>query len=272
MTSFRGFVRLRSEIVPRRLRVAVFDFDGTVSWIRHGWPTLMATTFKETAEAANVIVNDADLDAIIYGMNGKPSIVQATRLADLIEDRGGERPDPEAVRMTFQSRLDAAITERQEQIRCGKASADDYLVAGSKAFLTSAIQRGFECFILSSTVQERVREEAALLGVMELLPEDRVIGSTGDPSAFAKQNEMRRMLEQCGATGAELISFGDGPGEAQAAQALGGLAVAVCTDEDVNPSEVPHPQKSKLLWEAGVDAAIADFRDGAVLLNLWMSP
>lgn len=272
MTPFRGFLRLRSEIVTRRLRIAVFDFDGTISWLRHGWPSFMAATFRESLKRAGVTASDIDLDRIIYGMNGKPSIVQATSLADLIQQRGGQRPDPEIIRMTFQERLDFAIAERQEQIRSGRTSADEYLVAGAKPFLARVLQLGFDCFILSSTVQDRVREEAELLGILEYLTPDRIIGSTGDASAFSKQTEMRKMLERCNAIGSELISFGDGPGEAIAAQTLGGVAVGVCTDEDINGSAVPHPQKLTLLWDAGVDAAIADFRGAAALLEQWIRP
>ena len=35
-------------VSPRpRISHAIFDFDGTVSWLRHGWPEIMRELFRE---------------------------------------------------------------------------------------------------------------------------------------------------------------------------------------------------------------------------------
>jgi phosphoglycolate phosphatase len=43
--------------------------------------------------------------------------------------------------------------------------------------------------------------------------------------------------------------------------------VAVCSDEHHNGSGVPDPFKHRQLLAAGADVAIADFRDGAPLVD-----
>ena len=48
---------------------------------------------------------------------------------------------------------------------------------------------------------------------------------------------------------------------------IGGLAIAVCSDEDHNGSGVMDPFKQRQLLDAGADAAIPDFRDAIALVD-----
>jgi hypothetical protein len=55
--------------------------------------------------------------------------------------------------------------------------------------------------------------------------------------------------------------------EIQVTKEVGGLAVAVASDEEQNGSGRMHPQKHKMLAAAGADVSIPDYRDAAHLLN-----
>jgi phosphoglycolate phosphatase len=48
---------------------------------------------------------------------------------------------------------------------------------------------------------------------------------------------------------------------------LGGTAIAVCSDEHHNGSGLLDPFKQRLLWSAGADAAIPDYRDGQAVME-----
>src|SRR5437763_15686833 len=71
-------------------RVALFDFDGTLSLIREGWPSVMAELISE------VLVADVPdvVDEIVVGLNGQPTVVQMTRLAEVVAARGGQPASP----------------------------------------------------------------------------------------------------------------------------------------------------------------------------------
>ncbi len=126
--------------------------------------------------------------------------------------------------------------------------------------LTHLRRRGLTLIILSSTVVERVREEAHLLGIADFFGR-HIYGGVGDPLLFSKRAVFERLLREEGIEGSSLVSFGDGPVEIADTRSLGGIAVGVCSDEHVNGSGVCHPLKRRQLAEAGADCLIPDFRD-----------
>ena len=75
---FEGLVKFSSGFSPRpQISHAVFDFDGTLSWLRHGWPEIMVQLFLEhlpgqTGESDRglheLLLND------VLSLNGKSSI------------------------------------------------------------------------------------------------------------------------------------------------------------------------------------------------------
>jgi FMN phosphatase YigB (HAD superfamily) len=213
-------------------------------------------------------LHDALLEMIV-SLNGQPTIFQLIRFTELARERGVTTPEPEVLRAEYQRRLDDAIHERSEKIRSGACSPDDYVVHGARRLLHWIRERGLTCVILSSTVEERVREEAALL---ELSPFFglHIYGGTGDPAKFSKMAVFRRLLATEGITGSHLLSFGDGPVEIANTKELGGTAIAVCSDEHHNGSGLLDPFKQRLLWSAGADAAIPDFRDALGLMEAVM--
>ena len=68
-------------------------------------------------------------------------------------------------------------------------------------------------------------------------------------------------MAQKGFSGENLIAIGDGAAEIKAAKALGGLAVAICSDEEVNGSGVIDENKLPILLDGGADCVIADYRN-----------
>ncbi|HEY3900636.1 MAG TPA: HAD family hydrolase [Chthoniobacter sp.] len=275
LPKFTGEVEVRPSFEPRPgITHVVFDFDGTLSWVRHGWPEIMFGVFRrnltplpgETAEAREELFN-----SIVFGLNGRPTIMQMERFAEVVRERGGPALEAEALRREFQDQLDTEIAARLADIRSGKAAHDAFVVFAARPLLERLRELRIKPIVLSSTIEHRVREEAEALGVDGYFGQ-HIYGSGADPGAFSKMAVFRRLLAEENIQGEHLLSFGDGPVEISSTKELGGLAIAVCSDENNNGSGIMDAFKRRQLLEAGADAAIPDFRDSIAILNYLLLP
>jgi phosphoglycolate phosphatase-like HAD superfamily hydrolase len=268
--TFSGVVELRPSFTPRaRISHVVFDFDGTLSWVRHGWPELMLSLFRRYLPAVSDEPHQTTeqlLSDIVIGLNGRPSIVQMEHFARLVLTRGGPSLDPESLRSEFQDQLDTAITARLGSIRSGGVAPDAFVVFGGRALLSHLRACEVTPVILSSTIENRVREEAQALDLAHFFGR-HIYGSPPDARQFSKLAVLQRLLSEEGISGESLLSFGDGPVEISATKEIGGLAIAVCSDEEENGSGRMDLLKRAQLFEAGADAAIPDFRDAISLFD-----
>jgi hypothetical protein len=82
---------------PPRISHVLFDFDGTVSLVRQGWPEVMMPMFLEMlprlageteTDATKLLYND------IMRLNGKQTIYQMIQFADRVKERGGNPQEP----------------------------------------------------------------------------------------------------------------------------------------------------------------------------------
>lgn len=247
----------------------VFDFDGTLSWVRHGWPEIMLGIFRRHLQPISQESEEqrtALLDSVVFGMNGRPTLTQMERFAEIMQERSGVALRPEVLLREFQDQLDERIAERLSSIRSGDAAPDAFVIHAARPLLEWLRESGLTLIILSSTIEHRVREEANALGVADFFGR-HIYGSPADPHAFSKKDVLKRLLNEEGITGNHLLSFGDGPVEIVATKELGGLAIAVCSDEERNGSGVMDPFKKAQLLNAGADAAIPDYRDAIALIS-----
>ena len=253
----------------RRITHAVFDFDGTLSWLRHGWPEMMLETFAPHLPPGQSITQleiRERLLHLILALNGKPTIQQMVMFQEYARSFGTLTPEPEALRAAFQDCLDGHIRGRSSEIVSGAVPQDAYVVAGARDLLAHLCGVGVKLYVLSSTIEHRVREEAELLGIASFF-EGRIFGSPPNPTGYTKRAVFERILREEGISGSQLLAIGDGPVEIADAKALGGIAIAVCTDEEVNGSGISDPAKHKQLIEAGADVAIPDFTDAIALVS-----
>jgi phosphoglycolate phosphatase-like HAD superfamily hydrolase len=253
----------------RRITHAVFDFDGTLSWLRHGWPEMMLETFAPHLPSGQNITDPSIRERLLHlvlALNGKPTIQQMAMFQEYARSFGATTPEPEALRVAFQECLDGHIRARSSEIVSGVVDRDAYVVAGARALLEYLREKGVKLYVLSSTLEHRVREEAELLGIASYF-EGRIFGSPSDPTGYTKRAVFERILREEGIGGAQLLAIGDGPVEIADSKALGGIAIAVCTDEDVNGSGVADPFKQKQLTDAGADVAIPDFEHAITLVS-----
>jgi hypothetical protein len=111
-----------------------------------------------------------------------------------------------------------------------------------------------------------VKREAELLGLNPYFGE-HVYGALDNYKSFSKKMVIERILKENAIPGDRLLSFGDGYVEIENTKEVGGLAVAVASDEANNGSGKFDEWKRKRLLGVGADIVIPDYRDAEVLLK-----
>jgi phosphoglycolate phosphatase len=250
----------RSNLPRGRFRAALFDFDGTLSLLREGWPRVMTALMREAAERAGVTAGQAPLDqiieSIVVGLNGKPTIVQMTRFAEALAAHSGRPAMPADYAAEYQIRLLGMIRERYDALRSGRATAADWSVPGSEALLSALRDRGVLLVLASGTEVTHVRREADLLGLTSYFSE-HLYAPSGDDANFSKRAVVERLIHDHGLRGRELIGFGDGVVETEEVRRAGGVAVAVASAEP--PERGLNAWKRDRLVRAGADIVIPDY-------------
>ena len=259
---------LRPNPAPGRLRFAVFDFDGTLSLLRMGWQRVMADLMVEALQATPRAEAEAQLRTRtaepVFGLAGRPTVIQMQWLVDEVRQRGGMPQTAEAYKHQYLVRLLERIHHRAD-LEAGRQPPERFRVAGALEFVTALHARGVTCYIASGTDETAVREEVALLGLAPLIADLR--GAREDGSD-AKRVVIDRLTAKHRLLTGELAMIGDGPAEIEYARAASGLAIGVASTEDERAGI--DARKRSLLIAAGADVIIPDFSQPAELLAyLW---
>jgi phosphoglycolate phosphatase len=241
-------------------RIAIFDFDGTVSLIRAGWFEIMLAMMVETLGELKTGESEAELRALIkdfvWANTGRDTLYQMISLCEAVEARGGVPPDPQEYKQRFLVNLFAVSHKRIDDLRAGIAAPDDYLVQGTRALLEELRARGFSLYLASGTDEPHLKEEADLLDVTRYF-DGGVYGALPDPEAFSKRMLVERVLRLPGMRPGWLIGFGDGPVEIQELKRGRALAVGLATDEP--ECRITNPFKRANLITAGADYIIPNY-------------
>src|ERR1041384_2385249 len=93
-----GIEILRPDIPRGCFRFVLFDFDGTLSLIREGWPQvmipMMVAVLRETGSGEGDPELLAVMEDFFMRLNGRETIYQMIQLADEVRRRGGQPLDP----------------------------------------------------------------------------------------------------------------------------------------------------------------------------------
>lgn len=256
-------------------KLAVFDFDGTLSLIRGGWTDLMVYMMyedlaalrqpDETVEQLRQLIRD-----YVLSLNGAPTVYQMERFAKELRDRGAT-PEPASVyHQEYLRRLGQRITERKARLAAGDCKQADLTVPGTHALLEALVARGVELTLASGTEIEFVREESELLGFAHFF-EGRIFAPGAEARAFAKEQVIADLLARHDTEGDVLLGFGDGIVETRGVAQQGGLAIAVACDE-THRSGITDESKCPTLIEAGASIVVPDYQQAEALLDyLWQA-
>lgn len=270
-SSFTGLVEFASHFQPRRgLSHVLFDFDGTLSLIRQGWPEVMVPMFAEIIPPVPGETEEQRCQLAfedIMRLNGKQTIYQMIQLAERVKERGGTPGEPLDYKHEYLRRLEARIQHRVTGIRAGTLPPDELTVFGTRALLEALRARGLPLYLASGTDEQFVKAEAEALDLTRYFG-GHIYGAQDDYRKFSKKMVIDRILAENRIPGESLLAFGDGYVEIENTKQVGGLAVAVASDEANNGSGRFDEWKRRRLLGVGADLCIPDYRDLVPLLEV----
>jgi phosphoglycolate phosphatase len=263
-------IEIIREVDPStRFSHVVFDFDGTLSLIREGWPEVMVPMMVSELQATGTKESPEELYRLCFDfvmkLNGKQTIYQMIRLAEEIRSRGGSPKEPGFYKHQYHELLLERIRERRESLRSGRRNPEDFLVPGAIGLLAGFREAGVPVYLASGTDEKYVVEEAGLLGLIPYFGK-HIYGAIDDFKNFSKKMVIERILRENAVEGSALLAFGDGYVEIENVKSVGGIAVAVASDE-AGRSGKPDAWKRDRLIGVGADLVIPDFRESGPLLE-----
>jgi phosphoglycolate phosphatase-like HAD superfamily hydrolase len=263
-------VELPAPLAPRpEIGHVLFDFDGTLSLIRQGWPDVMVPMFVEAlprlpgeaeADLRQMVLDD------IMRLNGKQTIYQMIQLTERVRERGGLPREPLWYKHEYLRRLQEHIGGRTARLASRATLPDQMLVHAARPLLDHLRNRGLKLYLASGTDLAAVKREAKLLDITRYFG-DHIHGALDDYKRFSKKIVIEHIIAENAITGRSLLSFGDGYVEIENTKQAGGLAVAVASDEANNGSGRVDEWKRQRLLGVGADAVIPDFRDAVPFVD-----
>ncbi|HLN32340.1 MAG TPA: HAD family hydrolase [Gemmataceae bacterium] len=269
MTILDDEIEILHPDIPRgRFRSVLFDFDGTLSLIREGWPQVMIPMMVEVLRETGTSETNAELtqavEDFVMRLNGRQTIYQMIQLADEVRKRGGRPLEPLQYKHRYHDLLMERIRTRLGALQSRKAGPADWTVPDSHALLANLHQRGLALYLASGTDVKYVRQECDLLGLAPYFG-PHVYGALDDYKNFSKQMIIERILREHNLRGEELLGFGDGFVEIEEIKRVGGVAVAVASDEE-NRRGINRWKRNRLI-QAGADIVIPEYRKHELLLR-----
>ena len=241
-------------------RVALFDFDGSLSLIRTGWMQVMIPMMVEILAELKTGETEDQLRTVIedfvWRLTGQETVFQMMELANQVKLRGGAPLDPLVYKHQYLDRLSHVIKDRVEALRTGKCPPDTYLVPGSRAILEALKERGLRLYLASGTDEIYMKEEADLLDVSRYF-DGGVYGALDDFAKFSKRILIQRILQSPDIQGDQLIGFGDGYVEIEEVKQVGGVGVGLATDEP--ECRKPDEWKRQRLIGVGADYIVPNY-------------
>src|SRR2546421_5692953 len=112
-----GEIEIVNPNLPRgRFRSVLFDFDGTLSLIREGWPQVMVPMMVEVLRQTGTPETEPELqglvEAFVMRLTGRQTIYQMIQLAEEVRLRGGQPLDPLAYKHRYHELLMRRIEGR----------------------------------------------------------------------------------------------------------------------------------------------------------------
>lgn len=253
-------------------KVALFDFDGTLSLVRRNWQAVMIPMFVDVLAATGTAESREELGVIVEDfvmkLNGKQTIYQAMRLAEEVTKRGGTPLEPLAYKHRYLELLWVQIEERVVGLKRGSIPTDDLTVPGSRELLQKLTDRGITPILASGTDLQFVKDEVAALQLEHFFG-DRIYGALDDYKKFSKAMVIEKIVADLKAAGVEpraLVAFGDGYVEIEETKKAGGTAIGVASEEETRQGV--NLWKRNRLVGVGADVVVGDYRKLDELLAL----
>ncbi len=259
------------------IKHAIFDHDGTLSTLREGWEKIMEPMMVKailgpwynSADEALFARATRECRDFIDRTTGIQTLVQMQGLVELVREFGcvpeDEILDNHGYKRIYNDELLKMVRVRMEKLDRGELAPEDFQLKNAHELLRSLHQRGVTLYLASGTDVQDVIDEARAMGYADLFG-DRIFGAVGDVNVEAKKIVLERIIKDNNLSGAEFVTFGDGPVEIKETRKRGGITVGIASDEvrrfGLNLS------KRKRLIRSGADLIVSDYSQLSHLLRL----
>ncbi|MEI6971126.1 MAG: PfkB family carbohydrate kinase [bacterium] len=265
-------------MLPRgRILHAVFDNDGTLSVLRHGWENVMERVMirlilgdRHRSIAETLRAKAAAMVREYIGRSaGIQTIAQMEELVSMIKAFGlvpvDKIRDKAAYRDIYYRALMEQARARMEKLRNGELAPEDFMIKGALRFLEELRKKGVTLYLTSGADSRDVVSEAKAMGYSELF-NGGIYGTSDELSMHPKRIMIDNIIRDNRLGGEELACFGDGPVEMRECRRCGGVAVGLATDEVVRYGL--NLEKRTRLIKAGAQIVVPDFSQGEALVEL----
>ena len=255
-----------------RLKAAVFDFDGTISTLRHGWEGIMEPLMLEMIAGGTPVDEELEKEVreFIDQSVGIQTIHQMIWLAEAVKRYGrnpGAPEDPWRYKAEYSRRLMEPVEKRLASIKNGEMTVEEYLIKGSEKLLEALIANGIDLYIASGTDQPDVVREAEALGLAKYFKE--IAGAPPGKIDCSKEAVLRKLVQENRLEGLEVAVIGDGKVEIALGREVGAITLGVASDEEKLCGM--NEAKRKRLVKAGAHAISGDFENLEEILA-WLLP
>ena len=219
-------MRILEECKKQKIKVAVFDFDGTISTLRCGWESVMEPLMLEILYGDNPSKEQVGyVRSYISASTGIQTILQMKWIAEELTKMGKEAASPWDYKAEYNRRLMENVEKRRQYALEGHK--DEFIMKGSEKFLSSLKARGVKMYAASGTDDADVKKEAEILGIAKYF--DEIAGAMPFSEGCSKEATLKRLIEMGGSDG--LIVVGDGPVEIKLGREVGASTVGIVGNE-----------------------------------------
>jgi len=249
------------------IRHAIFDHDGTLSTLRHGWekimePMMLQAILGERLKTVSAEIFhriEADVRVFIDKTTGIQTLAQMKGMIGLIREYGyipeAQILDEHGYKSIYNRELLKMVNLRVQKIERGELAPHDFEIKGARQFLEQLHVAGVKLYLASGTDEADVKAEAAVMGYAHLF--SGIHGAVGDLKIEAKRVVVERIIQGGGIAGAELLVVGDGPVELREGGRHSALRLGIASNEQCRYG-LDLTKRSRLI-RAGADLVIPDF-------------
>jgi phosphoglycolate phosphatase-like HAD superfamily hydrolase len=262
-------IEVLNDVDRGKFKHALFDFDGTVSLLREGWPLVMGPLMVEKicGDTAPTPEIEAEVREFIDDTTGIQTILQMEGMVERVRAHGlvpeSEILDAQGYKDIYNERLMNVVNERIQKLEAGEMGVESVTLRGAFDFLKGLAGRDLTMYIFSGTDRADVQNEARLVGAAPYFSE--IWGALKTFKEYNKEMVLREIISKHDLHGSEVLIVGDGPVEIRNARDNGCVAIGVASDEVKGYGW--NEEKRERLIRAGADIMIPDFAEAEALIG-----
>ena len=207
----------------RSIKVAIFDFDGTLSTLRCGWESVMAPLMEECLDKTPNVKEK--VREFIDRSTGIQTILQMKWLAEQVALQGDTPLDIWEYKAEYNRRLMESVAKKRDDAING--AEKQYTVENAEEFLDALCQRGIRLFAASGTDDADVKREAAALKLDKYF--ESIDGAKPFSEDCSKEATLKALMSSFDPE--SIIVIGDGPVEIKLGRSVNALTLGICADE-----------------------------------------